>query len=64
MTDAMPRHRVSLAAAVRKQSSFWPRERSLFHGRKRRAMFVTAVVLALSVAAAVLLVSVLRQPAF
>ncbi len=58
----MPRHRASLAAAVRKQS-FWPRERSLFRGRKRRGMLLTAVVLALSIAAAVLLVSVLRQPA-
>jgi hypothetical protein len=64
MTDAMPRHRVSLAAAVRKQSSFWPQRRRLFHGRKRRGIAVTAVVLALSIGAAVLLVSVLRQPAF
>jgi hypothetical protein len=63
MTDAMLRHRVSLAAAVRKQSSFWPRERRLFHGRKRRSVIVTAVILVLSIAAAVLLVSVLRQPA-
>jgi hypothetical protein len=59
----MPRHRVSLAAAVRKQSSFWPRERSLFHRKGRRSVAVTVLVLALSIAAAVLLVSYLRQPA-
>jgi hypothetical protein len=58
----MPRHRVSFGAAVRKQTSVWPQQRHLFHGRKRRGMAVTAVVLVLSIAAAVLLVSVLRQP--
>jgi hypothetical protein len=59
----VPRQRVSFAAAVRKQPSFWPRRRRLFHGRKRRGMVATAAVLALSVAAAALLVSYLRQPA-
>ncbi len=48
---------------MRKQPSFWPRERSLFLDKGKRSMVVAGVVWALSIAAAVLVVSYLRQPA-
>ncbi|MES2956901.1 MAG: hypothetical protein V4792_01875 [Pseudomonadota bacterium] len=47
---------------MRKTPSFWPAQRRLFRDRNRRSLLVTLVIWALSVAAAILLVSVLRQP--
>jgi len=47
---------------MRKRPSYWPAERSLFHDRAKRSVVATVVVWALSIAAAVLLASYLRQP--
>ena len=48
---------------MRKRPSFWPAERSLFRDKGRRSVVATWVVWALSIAAAILLASYLRQPA-
>ena len=46
-----------------KRPSYWPARRRLFRGKPSRSMTATMVVLVLSIAAAALLVSVLRHPA-
>lgn len=46
-----------------KRPSYWPAHRRLFRGKGSRSMSATLLVLVLSIAAAVLLVSVLRHPA-
>lgn len=48
---------------MRKRPSFWPTDRRLFLDKAKRSLAATVIVWALSVAAAILLVSVLRQPA-
>lgn len=48
--------------AMFKRSSYWPANRRLFRGKGSRSVAATLLVLVLSVAAAALLVSVLRQP--
>jgi len=47
---------------MRKRPSFWPADRRLFRDKAKRNVVATLVVWALSIAAAILLVSVLRQP--
>ena len=46
-----------------KPPSYWPTHRRLFRGKGSRSVTATMIVLILSVAAAVLLVSFLRHPA-
>ena len=48
--------------AVRKRPSYWPTRRSLFRDEGRRSVAATWIVWALSIAAAILLAAVLRQP--
>ena len=48
---------------MRKRPSFWPHDRSLFRDTGRRRSAATWIVLALSVAAAVLVVGFWRNPA-
>ena len=48
---------------MRKRPSYWPAERSLFRDKGKRSVVTTWVVWALSIAAAILLASYLRQPA-
>jgi hypothetical protein len=47
---------------MRKRPSFWPTDRRLFRDKARRSVAATVIVWALSIAAAILLVSVLHQP--
>jgi len=47
---------------MRKRPSFWPTDRRLFRAQARRSVAATLIVWALSIAAAILLVSVLHQP--
>jgi hypothetical protein len=47
---------------MHKRPSFWPADRRLFRDKAKRSLAATLIVWALSIAAAVLLVSVLRQP--
>lgn len=46
-----------------KPPSHWPTHRRLFRGKGSRSVITTWIVVLLSVAAAVLLASVLRHPA-
>lgn len=46
-----------------KRPSYWPARRRLFRDKASRSVITTWIVLALSVAAAGLLASYLRQPA-
>lgn len=46
-----------------KPSSHWPARRRLFRDKASRSVITTWIVLALSIAAAVLLISYLRHPA-
>lgn len=47
---------------MRKRPSYWPAERRLFRDKAKRSLLATGAVWLLSILAAVLLVSVLRQP--
>jgi len=47
---------------MRKRPSHWPSDRSLFRDRGKRRSVTTWIVLALSVAAAVLLAGLWRNP--